>query len=49
MIFLPVSSINKTECHDIVENGVKHHKSISMLCYAYLQMLHLDNTFIEIA
>jgi hypothetical protein len=22
----PVSSTNKTDCHDIIESGIKHHK-----------------------
>ena len=33
--FLRVSSTNKTDCHDIIESGIKHHKPKLTLTYSF--------------
>jgi len=41
----PVSSTNKTDCHDIVESGVKHHQTNKLILLN--QMLYLLTFYFE--
>ena len=41
----PVPSANKTDCHDIVESGVKHHQTYKLILLN--QMLYLLTFYFE--